>query len=187
VAYNLGRILTYCLLGALFGLLGLTFALAGLQRWVSLAAGLAVLLIFAGSSWGRWPGLPITRLVASLKSALAKLLRRRTLGSLLCLGVLNGLLPCGLVYTACAGAVAAGGSWRGAQYMLVFGLGTVPMLLGITLAGKQLQPTLRLRFQRLVPVTVVLLGLLLVLRGLALNIPYLSPDLSNPAHALLCH
>jgi sulfite exporter TauE/SafE len=63
--------------------------------------------------------------------------------------------------------------------MLLFGLGTVPMMLAVGLVGLKLQPVLRFRFQTLTPVAVLALALLLVLRGMSLGIPYLSPELSN--------
>jgi sulfite exporter TauE/SafE len=178
LAYNLGRIITYVLLGAVFGLIGLTFALAGLQRWVSLAAGVVILATFLTSS--RFAATtPLSRSIGWLKSQLAKVLQQRTLGSLLLLGLLNGALPCGLVYVACAGAVASGGFLSGVQYMLVFGLGTIPMMLSIGLAGKKLHLAIRLKFQKLIPFCRVALAMLLILRGLSLGIPYLSPDLSH--------
>jgi sulfite exporter TauE/SafE len=180
-AYNLGRITTYVLLGALFGLIGVTFALAGLQRWVSLAAGVVILATFLTSSRIAL-NTPVTNAVTWLKSQLAKMLQRRTLGSLLLLGLLNGALPCGLVYVACAGAVATGRFLSGIEYMLVFGLGTIPMMLGIGLAGKKLQVAVRLRFQKVIPVCRVALAALLILRGLSLGIPYLSPDLSHDSN-----
>jgi sulfite exporter TauE/SafE len=185
LAYNSGRIATYALLGAVFGLVGMTFALVGLQRWVSLATGASVLITFATSPRLAW-NTPISKSVAWLKMALAKMLRQRTLGSLLLLGLLNGALPCGLVYVACAGAIASGGFFDGVVYMLAFGVGTVPMMLGIGLAGPKLQFAVRGRFQRLIPVCRVALGLLLIMRGLSLGIPYLSPDLSAPAQTC-CH
>ena len=189
VAYNLGRITTYVLLGALFGLIGLTFAVAGLQRWVSLAVGVAILATFVTSSRIAM-NTPVTNVVAWLKSQLAKMLQRRTLGSLLLLGLLNGVLPCGLVYVACAGAVVSGRFLSGVEYMLVFGLGTIPMMLGIGLAGKKLQLAVRLKFQKVIPLCRIALAALLILRGLSLGIPYLSPDLSHgPNHGTCpaCH
>ena len=123
VAYNVGRILTYCLLGAAFGLIGQTLAFAGFQRWVSIAAGLAILLgllVFSRST----VSLPVARGVTWIKSGLGALLRRRSLASVFSLGVLNGLLPCGLVYAACAGAVATGDLLSGVEYMAAFGFGT---------------------------------------------------------------
>src|SRR5205085_2909065 len=97
LAYNLGRIITYCLLGLLFGLLGRTLVLAGVQRWVCLALGL-VLLAGLLSSWTRSLRSPVISVIETLKSGMSGLLRRRGFGSLLLLGCLNGFLPCGLVY-----------------------------------------------------------------------------------------
>lgn len=187
VVYNLGRLTTYAGLGAVFGLLGLSLALVGLQRWASLAAGAAILVGLAASS--RFAlNTPLARGVGWLKAGFARLLGRRTLGSVLALGMLNGLLPCGLVYVACAGAVAVGGVIPGVEYMVVFGLGTVPMMLGIGLAGKPLQTWLRFRFQKFIPACLVALAALLILRGLSLGIPYLSPDLNHaPGHGAACH
>ena len=95
------------------------------------------------------------------------------------LGALNGLLPCGLVYVACAGAVATGGFASGLGYMMAFGIGTVPMMLGLSLLGMKLRFAIGSGFQRLIPISVAALGILLVIRGLGLGIPYLSPDLSG--------
>jgi len=178
VAYNLGRVVTYALLGAGFGIVGRTFALAGFQRWLSLIAGGAILFTALASS--RYAlGLPIVSAAGWLKAGFSKLIHRRTLASLLVLGMLNGLLPCGLVYVAAAGATATGGILSAIEYMIAFGVGTVPMMLALTLAGPKLPIRWRFQLQKLVPICLALVGLLLVLRGLSLGIPYLSPDLSG--------
>ena len=92
-----------------------------------------------------------------------------------------------LVYVACAAAASTGGILNAIAYMLVFGSGTLPMMLAASLFGKRLQISLRLRFQRLIPAALTLVGLILVLRGLALGIPYLSPDLASPdSHCAQC-
>ena len=183
IAYNLGRILTYCMLGAVFGLLGQTIAFAGFQRWVSIIAGVAILIGLVLST--RFAtSLPVARAVTRIKSGLGSLLRQRSIFATFALGSLNGLLPCGLVYAACAGAVATGGLLSGAEYMAAFGLGTVPMMLGIGLIGQKLQFTLRFKLQRLIPASVAIIAVLLILRGLSLGIPYLSPELASGA---VCH
>ncbi len=187
LAYNGGRVATYGALGLMFGLLGKGFNLAGAQRWLSIALGVTILFAFA---WSRkWTlGAPLIGIVTRVKGWVAIILRRRALSSLLLLGLLNGLLPCGLVYVAGASAATRGTPVAGAGFMLLFGLGTVPMMLGIALARRPLQAALRFRLQPLVPAAALALGGLLVLRGLGLGIPYLSPILTD-AHglALKCH
>ena len=116
VVYHIGRISTYALLGAVFGLLGETLGLAGLQRWVSLGAGAAILIGLVASSRLALKA-PAFQAVGCLKSAFSSLLHRRTFASLLLLGGINGLLPCGLVYAACAGAIASGGFFSAVEYM----------------------------------------------------------------------
>jgi uncharacterized protein len=185
VAYNLGRIVTYCLLGVVFGLAGWTLLLAGIQRWTCIALGALLLLSLTAShkliAWS-----PITWLVDQLKSRMSGLLRRRSYAALATLGLLNGLLPCGLAYAACAGAAATGSILAGAEYMAIFGAGTVPMMLTLSLAGKLMPAWLRLRLRKAIPVCVGLVGALLILRGMSLGIPYLSPDMSSGAPTC-CH
>ena len=185
LAYNLGRVATYCALGLVFGLAGATLWLAGIQRWVCLALGLALLLgLFASRKLIRWN--PVTLVAGWLQSRMSGLLRRRTVASLAVLGLLNGLLPCGLVYVACAGATATGDLFNGALYMLAFGAGTVPMMLAISLSGKLVPFSLRLKLLKAVPVAVFLLASLLILRGMELDIPYVSPVLSGDTPGC-CH
>ena len=185
-AYSIGRIATYCVLGLVFGLAGRTLALAGIQRWVSIALGLTLLAgLFASRRLALWR--PVTGLVEQLKRVMAGLLRQRSLAALALLGVLNGLLPCGLVYVACAGATANGGIASGAGYMAAFGLGTAPLMLAISFSGRLLPLRVRLRLRAAIPVSVFLLGLLLILRGMSLGIPYVSPDIAHGKAADCCH
>jgi sulfite exporter TauE/SafE len=177
LAYNLGRVVTYCLLGVVFGVVGKVLWLAGVQRWVSIALGVALLAcLLASRKLALWQ--PMTGLVQQLKTKMGLLLRRRSFATLVLLGLLNGLLPCGLVYVAGAGATATGGVLSSLAYMATFGAGTVPMMLAISLSGKLVPFSIRLKLARLIPVSVFLLAMLLILRGLSLGIPYLSPDLA---------
>lgn len=185
LVYNAGRLVTYGLLGMVFGLIGRTLAVAGFQRWVCLAAGAAILTGLMVSRRSVLPGL-VAQPVSWLKASLGRLLQRRSFASLFCFGGLNGLLPCGLVYVACAGAAASGGLMSSIEYMLVFGLGTVPMMLGIGLVGRVVPAGFRLKFQRAIPVCLVLVGFLLILRGLSLGIPYVSPDLGASGGKSCC-
>jgi sulfite exporter TauE/SafE len=186
LAYNFGRIVTYCLLGAVFGLFGQALLLAGVQRWTSIVLGAALLAgLFTARRLTAW--IPITSAVARLKRGISALLRRGTLPSQTTLGMLNGLLPCGLVYVACAGAVTTGSVLSGGFYMMAFGLGTVPMLLVIGFSSRLISVPLRLKLARAIPVSVFLLGTLLILRGMSLGIPYISPDISAAAPACCAH
>jgi sulfite exporter TauE/SafE len=177
-AYNLGRIATYCAMGIVFGLIGRSLWLAGVQRWVSITLGVLLLGgLFFSRKLALWR--PVTVLVERLKSLMGGLLRQRSFVALLALGLLNGLLPCGLVYVAAATAAATTDSaLHGATYMAAFGTGTIPMMLGISLSGRLVPVALRLQLRRAIPASVFLVATLLILRGLALGIPYLSPDLA---------
>jgi sulfite exporter TauE/SafE len=186
VVYNAGRVVTYAILGTLFGFLGRTLLVAGMQQWLSMAIGVMLLLgLIISPKAAKWTW--VIRGVAWLKRAMGSMLRRRGIGSLGLLGLLNGLLPCGLVYVACAGAAATGGVLSGALYMIVFGLGTVPMMLAISLSGKLVHAAMRRWLVKFVPASVGLVAVLLILRGLGLGIPYVSPDLTAGEGAACCH
>ena len=176
--YNLGRTLTYGIMGAIFGLLGQGVAMIGFQQKVSVIMGSLMIIsvlfpaLFRNQysmerSWFSFVG--------KLKSTIGKMFSVRTFSSLFFIGMLNGLLPCGLVYMAIAGAIGTGEVLTGSLYMIMFGLGTLPMLLGITLAGNMMGLAFRNRINKLIPVLVILVGIFFILRGLSLGIPYLSP------------
>ena len=176
--YNLGRTITYGIMGAIFGMLGQGIQMIGFQQKVSVIMGsiMIVSVLFPAlfknqysmeKSW--------FSMVGKLKKSIGKMFSIRTFSSLFFIGMLNGLLPCGLVYMAIAGAIGTGGVMEGTLYMILFGLGTIPMLLAITLAGNFLSNTIRNKINKLIPVLVIVVGILFVLRGLSLGIPYLSP------------
>lgn len=176
--YNLGRTFTYAVMGAVFGLLGQGVEMIGFQQKVSVIMGgiMIVSAIFPAifrnqyslnKSW--------FSLVGGLKASMDRMFTIRTFSSLFFIGMLNGLLPCGLVYIAIAGAIGTGDAVEGTLFMVLFGLGTIPMLLGISLAGNMVSIPIRNRINKLIPVLVVVVGIFFVLRGLSLGIPYLSP------------
>ena len=102
------------------------------------------------------------------------------------IGLLNGLLPCGLVYIALAGAIILGQPVLSAQYMMLFGLGTSPAMLAISVTSNMIGLSFRKKVLKLVPVMVFSMGLLFVLRGMNLGIPYVSPKISN-TEKVICH
>ncbi|WP_224997660.1 sulfite exporter TauE/SafE family protein [Cesiribacter sp. SM1] len=179
--YQAGRLLTYAALGAVVGALGQSIALAGWQQGLSVAGGILLLLFalspsrverFVGGAG--FFGKPLYR----LKQSMAAVLRRRYKLSGFLLGLLNGLLPCGLVYLGLAGALVTGSAVTGATYMAAFGAGTLPAMLVVVVAGNWLRGGWQLQLRRLAPTAAFVMGLALVARGLELGIPYLSPVLA---------
>ncbi len=179
---NSGRILTYAIIGAGFGMFGRGLQLAGLQQVVSISLGVIILLslllprVFAKLGVGSRMG----TLVMRGQSIMARQMKRTSLQGLFFTGMLNGLLPCGLIYLAAAGAIGYGGWANGALFMLFFGLGTWPALVGLKLSGSYAGPKLRNTLRKLTPYAYFAMGVLFILRGMDLGIPYISPDLPEP-------
>ena len=182
--YNLGRVTTYATLGAGAGLLGQGLRLAGVQQGLSIASGVLILLLVAVPEryTGRLAGwLGLSQPLAWVKNTLSRLFQQPTLPALYATGVLNGLLPCGLVYLALAGALSAPGVLGAAAYMACFGLGTLPLMFGLALSGRLVPLVWRTRMRRTVPYAASGLAMLFIVRGLWLGIPYLSPQLGPAA------
>lgn len=173
LVYHAGRLASYALIGAGFGLLGSATALAGrgqfVQGLLSLAVGLLMGLLGLGlAGWlptARW--VESGRLGGLVTRSFRSLLGRRSGGARLMLGVANGFLPCGPVYAVALGGMAAGSAGRGALAMLLFGAGTLPVLLALGLGAGRLSPRLQGRFNRVAALLVFLIGLQLLLRGAA--------------------
>ena len=110
---------------------------------------------------------------------MGRLFKQRSYSALFAIGLLNGLLPCGLVYTGIAGAIAVADPVKSSLFMMLFGLGTVPAMFGLILAGQKISLNWRNSFRKAVPVFVSVMAVLLILRGLNLGIPYISPELSK--------
>ncbi|HSC53146.1 MAG TPA: sulfite exporter TauE/SafE family protein [Phnomibacter sp.] len=180
--YFLGKTLTYAILGALFGLLGHQLALAGWQQALSLVLGSAMLLfalitifkpsIFHSNALTLYIGNKLSPLIG-------KFLNQQRLSASFMLGMLNGLLPCGLVYIALSTAVASGSVWLSAGFMAVFGIATIPLMLMLVLFATQLSTVYRSRVRKWLPVFTAVIAVLLILRGLDLDIPYVSPHLNG--------
>jgi len=186
--YNGGRAITYAVLGAISGLLGSAVKFAAGQQTLSIAAGAIILLTLAGAMFGKRMNASgaFSKIFSGLRSMVGKLFRNHRPGSLLLIGLLNGLLPCGLVYTGLAGAAASGNPWLGALFMFIFGTGTAPAMLALSLAGSRISLSVRGKIRKAVPVFVAVMALLLVLRGLGLGIPYVSPSFAG-GKPVCCH
>ncbi|MBS1517508.1 MAG: sulfite exporter TauE/SafE family protein [Bacteroidetes bacterium] len=178
ILYNSGRVITYTALGALFGLLGDRLNLFGLQKGISISIGVIILLsVFAGVFIKKVNALSFfqVRIVSAAKKYMKINFSRRSYFSYLITGILNGILPCGFVYIGLSGALAIGDFTQSAFYMMLFGLGTFPLMFGISVFGNFIGLNIRNRINRLIPVFAVILAVLFILRGLDLGIPYLSP------------
>lgn len=190
-AYNLGRIFTYSVLGFLLGWLGRGFYTADLQKGLSIVIGIFMILgaiapsLSKKFSWGQQLS---QTYIKYLGKPMRKAIQQPNSISFLVLGLLNGLLPCGMVYAALAGAVSSNGPLTGSVFMASFGLGTFTLMFLLSLGAQKFSPVLRNRLQKLVPFILFLFGAWFILRGLNLNIPYLSPFIDRVTYDVTtCH
>ena len=179
MSYHAGRILTYSVLGLVFGIVGKSFNLFGIQQQLSIIIGVLMIVviliptkIFNKYNFSR----PLYKAVGKVKSSMGMALKKKDPGTFFTIGYLNGLLPCGLVYMAIFGALASGGAWEGGLYMAVFGLGTIPLMTTAIYLGNFLKGKAKQRIVKMIPVFVVIVGVLFIVRGLGLGIPYVSPS-----------
>ena len=177
--YNAGRVFTYACLGVLFGFIGQGFALAGLQQILSIGLGCLILLVILLPQ-KKFSSITSTQklfqLIQFLKASLAERLRHKSLSSLFILGSLNGLLPCGLVYMAITAAVASSSVLQAMLFMVFFGSATIPLMFSITFFRNLISVPVRGYIHKTIPYLSSMMAILLIVRGLNLNIPYLSPQ-----------
>lgn len=179
ITYHLGRLSAYGFIGFIFGLVGKGFFLAGIQQQLSIFIGIAIILvillpenIFAQYNFSK----PVFKLISKIKTALGAQFKNKSYSSLFTIGLLNGFLPCGMVYVALFGAIAMQSPSLGVLYMILFGLGTIPMMSSVVYLNSFLTIPIRNKIQKAVPYVAVLVGVLFILRGLGLGIPYISPS-----------
>lgn len=185
--YQIGRIAVYGFLGLIAGIVGWRIYVAGWQQVFSIVMGVLILLMLTGHFFlnklhgANWLNQKVTKLMSwSLK--------QHSYSGMLIMGVANGLLPCGMVYIAITGAMATGSISGAVLFMFIFGLGTLPALLSLALWGSKLSWQTRQSMRRLVPYVVGLTAILLIIRGLNLNIPYISPFISERSiDTVSCH
>ncbi len=176
--YHLGRILSYAMIGLLFGFLGKGLYLAGFQQRLSILIGMVmIIIVLVPTKFLNKFHLtrPLYLIIGKVKSKLGLYLKKSSLKALFSIGFFNGFLPCGLVYMALLGAISTGDLLNGAAYMAVFGLGTIPLMTGAVYLGNFLKVSVRNKIQKAIPIFVIIIGLLFILRGLGLGIPYISP------------
>jgi len=178
LTYQLGRIVTYSFLGAILGIVGKGFQLAGFQQYLTIGVGILLILMAVFSFGGKDFASKIpffSKFLLKVKMNLGKLLQKADYRSRFSTGILNGFLPCGMVYMALTASLASGGIWQSATFMALFGLGTLPFMFAIVLLGNLMTTAFRIKILKFVPVMMIVLGGLFILRGLELGIPYISP------------
>ena len=179
--YNAGRIVTYSVFGLIFGLIGQTAALFGFQQWLSIGTGVLILLFIIMPNKFKMQSsasIFVTGFFVKIRSMLGRLFTQKNHSSLFVIGLLNGLLPCGLVYMAVAGAIAAADVGKSVLFMAAFGLGTLPIMWSIAFFGNYVGQPLRQKIRRVYPYMMTLMACLLILRGMGLGIPYVSPKIN---------
>lgn len=191
VIYNLGRILTYSIFGLVLGIAGDFLISPKIQNTVSVAFGvlIGIYLLLPSGTKSLLRISPSQNLLVRLRKQLAKFLYIENNSSLFGIGLLNGLLPCGMIYLALASSFLTGQAMKGSLFMLSFGFGTFPVMVAAVYFGSFLNQGIRLKLRKLVPIFLFFMAALLIVRGMSLGIPYLSPSL--PVHpspeAITCH
>jgi sulfite exporter TauE/SafE len=190
LSYNLGRTFTYAILGLFFGLLGSFVVVVDLQKALSIFLGIVLVLSFLLSydldqKINGWS--VVRKFYDAVRQGISKMYNKARQYHPFTLGTANGLLPCGLVYLALAGAIASGSLMSGMIFMTFFGLGTIPMMFALILGMKQLNPKMRFHFRKILPYVTLCFGLFLIYRGVVVGMPEelnFWEMLKNP---LMCH
>jgi len=174
--YNIGRVFVYGILGSVIGAIGFTASLFGALQIVSIITGIAMITfawqkrLFSGfEAWDSFNGF--------LSKGIGNIMGSDSPFKLLLLGSVNGLLPCGMVFIALMNAVTGGSPLNGAAAMIAFGLGTIPAMMFVGIAANRMNRSLQQRINAYVPYVLTIVGLLVCLRGMNLNIPYISPSI----------
>ncbi|MBA4154491.1 sulfite exporter TauE/SafE family protein [Flavobacterium sp.] len=180
--YHLGRLTAYGMLGLFFGILGKGLFLAGFQQKLSIFVGIMMIIFvivpekkLAQYNFSK----PIYKLISKVKSHLGAQFKRKSPDALFTIGLLNGFLPCGLVYAALFGAIAMQSELLGVAYMVLYGIGTIPMMSAVVLLSNFITVPVRNRIRKLIPIVVILIGSLFIVRGMGLDIPYISPNTTS--------
>lgn len=190
--YHVGRLFAYSLIGLVFGLLGKSLYIFGIQQQLSIIIGILMIIVvivpvqtFNTYNFSK----PIYKVISKVKSSLGSALKKKTADTFLTIGFLNGFLPCGLVYMAVFASLTMQNVFQGSLYMILFGLGTIPLMTSAIYLGKFLNTSIKQRIQKAIPVFVVIIGILFIIRGLGLGIPYLSPaPINEIASSIIeCH
>ncbi len=190
--YHFGRLMAYGIIGLVFGWLGKGLYVFGMQQNLSIAIGVLMIIavLIPLKTFNRYNlSKPLYKIISKVKNRLGQELKKKSPDTFLTIGFLNGFLPCGLVYMALFAAIAMGDATQGALYMILFGAGTIPLMTTAIYFSGLLKGGIRQKVQKLIPVFVVVVGVLFILRGLGLGIPYISPKpvIELTSSSMECH
>jgi sulfite exporter TauE/SafE len=189
ILYHFGKIMSYATLGVLAGLFGKQLFIVDTQQTISILIG-AIMLVYVV-----WVFLikvktklnPLGILQAPILKALSTLFKSKYIVSYILVGFLNGLLPCGMVYLALGSALATASIFNGALFMTFFGIGTAPALLLVAMGGQLMSYPVKQKLQRVLPLFIFGMGIVLILRGMNLGIPFISPHIETAEAIVSCH
>lgn len=186
--YQVGRISVYVVWGMIFGFIGTSAKWFGWQQNISLSLGVGILLILMLNKLfpafeRKFSSVLLTQF---WKSNLSKLLLNKTKESDFITGMLNGILPCGLVYVAIAGATAVQDPIKGGLFMLIFGLGTLPLLSALLFFGNNMKLAIRNTLSKWYPGIIGLMAIMLIIRGMNLGNFFSPAILSESKNIIHC-
>jgi len=187
--YNLGRATTYAILGAMVGMVSNRFFLTGYQQVLSIALGCLILVVLLAGKFINLEATVFKGFHQHIQGLLAKYLHgQKSTAHFYVIGAVNGLLPCGLVYMGVAAAAATGTVANAAWLMFAFGLGTLPLMFSLMIVGRAIPVTVKQQLRKVLPYCIGLMACLLILRGMNLGIPFVSPIMNHAASGVVsCH
>ena len=180
ILYQFGRVLTYTILGVVVGIVGSSISILVNQEIFSFAIGFCLivftLIYLSGKRLTLFASFQL-KLIAPLSSLMGRVYGFPFWGFIA--GMLNGVIPCGMVYLALATALGTGSIQNSVKFMCLFGLGTMPLMLVVSLGGIYLKGYIRFNSAKLIPWVTILVGVLFIMRSASLGIPFLSPNLQG--------
>lgn len=189
--YNLGRVTTYTFIGLMAGLIGNSFALFGFGQWLSVIIGILIILfvVFPRNQFSR--NNFVQSFLGYVRRSLGKMFLVKRYQSAFYIGLLNGLLPCGLLYMAIAGAIATASVTKSSLFMAAFGIGTLPLMWTVSYWCSFVKMNRRATIRKAYPYIMLGMAVYLIIRGLGLGVPYISPsynmDTNELKGAIECH
>jgi sulfite exporter TauE/SafE len=188
LSYQAGRITTYSLAGLLIGIAGRRIYTSGYQQLFSISLGIVILILAVVYFLGKHTSLPHFNYLPLRKLIINLFKKARGTFGFFMLGMANGLLPCGMVYVALLTTLSFTETGESVMFMAMFGAGTLPAMMLAAYALQKLKWKNRLAVRRMVPYFITGVGILLILRGMNLGIPFISPEFpSLPGQTASCH